>query len=366
MMASSKSIPKLVELIKSSRPIVHKSANFKPKLMEHICQKHKLVSFPTEKPKSISHVGGDRSYMLVGSLAKLERALMKWTMNELVAKYNFIPVVVPNILHDDIIERCGFPTKSERSQVYKISGNNVDSILDENDHKRISNPDTTHSCIAGTSEFALVSTHIGDTISSEELPKKYCALSTCYRAETSSTSSEWGLYRAHYFKKVEMVALTMPDGSHDMQEYFLNIEKDLFNQLNLEYKVLDMPEDDLGLSASRKYDIEAWMPGRSRFGELSSTSNCEDYQSSRLNIQYQKIGENNGQLKVDSGFVHTINGTACSSLRTLIALIEQHQTEDDEIMIPEPLVPYMDGVYKLPLEDDTYLLKNIDLYPDEY
>lgn len=365
-MASSKSGPKLIELIKSSAPLIPRSKNFKPKLMEHVCQKHKLLSIASDKPKSISHVGGDRSYMLVGSLAKLERALMKWAINELVTKYEFIPVVVPNILHDDIIERCGFPTRSERSQVYKISGNNVNSILDDNDHKRINSDNTSHACIAGTSEFALVSTHIGDTISSQELPKKYCSLSTCYRAETSSTSSEWGLYRAHYFTKVEMVALTMPDKSSEMQENFLSIEKDLFRQLGLEFRVLDMPEDDLGLSASRKYDIEAWMPGRNRFGELSSTSNCQDYQSSRLNIRYQKICEHDGQLKVDSGFVHTINGTACSSLRTLIALVEQHQTKDGEIMLPKSLIPYMGGVDKLPTKADTHLLRNIDLYPEEY
>lgn len=363
-MASSKPVPKLIELIRSS-PLVTRSSNFKPKLMEHICQKHKLVSIASSSPKSISHVGGDRSYMLVGSLARLERALMRWTMNELFTKYEFVPVVVPNILYDNIIERCGFSTKSGRSQVYKISGNNVDSILDEDDHKRIANPNITHSCIAGTSEFALVATHIGDTISSQELPKKYCALSTCYRAETSSTSSEWGLYRAHYFTKVEMVALTMPYDSSNMQEYLINIQKDLFRQLNLEFKVLEMPEDDLGLSAYCKYDIEAWMPGRNRFGELSSTSNCKDYQSSRLNIKYQETGERDGQLVVNSGFVHTLNGTACSSLRTLIALVEQHQTEDGEIMIPDPLVPYMRGVNRLPTVDDKYMLRNIDLYPEE-
>lgn len=358
---ATKVTPRLVELVKPA--LGQQSANFKPQFMEHIAQKLKLLSIPTTLPRNVANVGGDRSYVLLGSLAKLERALMKWTMNELISKHGFRPVVVPNILHDHIIERCGFPTKSHRSQVYKISGTSEGSIFDE-DSNLISQGGKTNSCIAGTSEFALASIHIGDTIPHDELPKKYCATSRCYRAESSSTTSEWGLYRVHYFNKTEMFAYTMPDQSSQMHEEFLSIQKSLYNQLNLHYQVLDMPEDDLALSAKKKYDIEAWMGGRGRFGEISSTSNCEDYQSSRLNVTYSQMTEKDNQLVVDKGYVHTVNGTACSSIRTLIAIFEQHQTEDGRVEIPDVLVPYMSGAKYLPTQDDDRLLKEIDLYPE--
>lgn len=357
---TNKALPRLVELVRP--PIMKHQKDFPRKLMENILKKHKLLSIPTLCPKNVAVVGGERSYMLLGSLAKLERALTKWSINELIQKHKFTPVIVPNIIHDHIVEKCGFPTKSRRSQVYKISGNNQESILDENSTKTTSD-NRTHSCVAGTSEFALVSIHVSDLIPADKLPIRYCALSRCYRAETSSTTSEWGLYRVHYFNKVEMVALTVPERSSEMHEEFLAVQKDLFNQLGLHYQILDMPEDDLGLSASKKYDIEAWMDGRNRFGEISSTSNCRDYQASRLNIKYSKMLESDNELKVDTGFVHTVNGTACSTIRTLIAMVEQNQTESGRIDVPDPLLPYMGGIKSIPTSDDEKLLAEVDLYP---
>lgn len=358
---ASRTVPKLLELVRPAK-LVRNESKDQVKLMEHLCQEHKLLSMPTNSHKNVAHVGGEKSYMLLGSLAKLERALMKWSMNELIAKHNFKPVVVPNIIYDNIVDRCGFPTKSQRSQVFKIAANNEESILDENG-LRSNSDNRTHSCIAGTSEFALASIHIGDIIPSDELPKKYCAFSRCYRAETSNVASEWGIYRVKYFNKVEMVALTMPDRSEEMHNEFLEIQKDLFNQLELHYKVLEMPEDDLGLSAKKKYDIEAWLEGRKMYGEISSTSNCTDYQSSRLNVKYSKMFEQDGQLKVDSNFIHTVNGTACSSVRTMIALIEQHQTDEGSITVPLVLRPYMDGIERLPTKQDEILLKELEFYP---
>lgn len=357
-----KMVPRLIELIKPN-PKSPVNRNHKPMLMEHFGQKHKLLSIPTTASKNVAHLGGERSYVLLGSLAKLERALMRWTTDELVRRHKFTPVVVPNIMHDHIIERCGFPTKSIRSQVYKIAGTNEESILDGNSTK--SDDGKGRPCIAGTSEFALASIHIGDSIPYDELPKKYCAISRCYRAETSSTANEWGIYRVHYFNKVEMFAFTMPgDKSHEMHEEFLTIQKDLFNQLELHYQVLDMPEEDLGLSAKRKFDIEAWMEGRQRFGEISSTSNCEDYQSSRLNIRYSRMVECDNQLQIENEFVHTVNGTACSSIRTIIALCEQHQTEDGRVELPDVLTPYMNGIKSIPTDEDVTMLRDVDVYPE--
>lgn len=349
---------RLIELVKPKSS--HVNENFKRKLMEHLCKDHKLLSIPTRLPRNLSTVGGEKSYMLLGSLAKMERALMKWAMNELITKHRFTPVTVPNVIHDHIIERCGFPTKSTRSQVYKISASSEESILDEHETEP---EDENKSCLAGTSEFALASIHIGDTIPIEDLPKRYCAMSRCYRAETTNINSEWGLYRVHYFNKVEMFGLSMPEESSEMHEQFLQIQKDLFTQLDLHFRILDMPQHDLGLSAKKKYDIEAWMGGRERFGEISSTSNCDSYQAQRLNIKYSRMVERDNQLDLDSDFVHTVNGTACSSIRTLIALIEQHQDENGKVNIPDCLIPYMNNITSIPTEDDRRLLENVNLYP---
>lgn len=349
-------LPKLLQHVKPS-PV--KNVDFKCLFTEHLCKQGKILSLPTKSLKNPSWVGGDRSYMLLGSLAKLEQALMNWSMDELIRKYDFTPVTVPNIIYDRIIESCGFPTSTARSQVYKLTGGN-------RSRKSLTEPsgDRDQSCIAGTSEFALAAIHIGDKIAHEELPKRYCALSRCYRAETSRSKSEWGLYRVHYFNKVEMFSFCMPDASGAMHDEFLSIQCDLFNQLGLEYQVLDMPKEDLGASASKKYDIEAWLSGRQSFGEISSTSNCEHYQSSRLNIKYSKMVEEDDQLKMESDFLHTVNGTACSSVRTILAICEQHQTASGRVDVPEPLRPYMNGVEHIPTDRDSHLLAEVDLYPE--
>lgn len=342
--------PKLLDLVKRTSGI---DGNFKRTLAEHLCRQYKLLSLPSNKPRNIGWVGGDRSYMLIGSLARLERALMTWSMHELVKNHGFTPVVVPNIIYNHIIDGCGFPTTTDRSQVYKISGSNrVEASIEKKQS-------SSQPCIAGTSEFALAALHIGDTITSEELPKRYCAMSRCYRAETSRTSSEWGLYRVHYFNKVEMFGFCMPDQSDELHDELLGIQRSLFDQLELEYKVLDMPEDDLGLSASKKYDIEAWMSGRQRYGEISSSSNCREYQASRLGIRYSRMLEQDGQLQVDTNFLHTVNGTACSSIRTILALCEQHQNQDGTVTIPKPLQPYMNGDVKFPTQKDLESLSFI-------
>lgn len=325
---------------------------------EQLFKQKKILSLPSKAPKNPSWVGGDRSYMLLGSLAKLERALMSWSMDELNQKYSFTPVIVPNIIHGRIIEACGFPTDSSRSQVYKLYGNNNERKQQQRS-KEVEQP-----CIAGTSEFSLAAMHIRDTIPSEELPKRYCAMSRCYRAETSRSGTEWGLYRVHYFNKVEMFGFSMPEESNNLHQEFLSIQCDLFDQLELEYQVLDMPKDDLGASASRKYDVEAWMNGRQSFGEISSTSNCEKYQSSRLDIKYSKMVEEEDQLKIESDYLHTVNGTACSSIRTILAICEQHQTESGEVVIPGPLRSYMNGIERIPTERDEHLLAEIELFPE--
>lgn len=341
-----KSVAKLIQIIKPNLAAIYDGSATRL-TMEQFATKHQLLEIADTSPFNVGILGGEKSYAFRGNLALLERALTRWTMNELITKFSFTPTIVPNILYDDIIERCGFPTKSVRNQVYKIAGSSNESILNK-DPLTTESSNKTHTCIAGTSEFALASIHIGDTIPADELPKRYCALSRCYRAETSHISTESKLYRVHYFNKVEMFTFVDPSKSEKTLLEFVDIQKHLFDQLELHYRVLDMPEEDLGLSAKKKIDIEAYMDARGRFGEISSASNCEDYQSSRLNIKYSKMVEKDDELQVETNYVHTINATACATTRLLIALIEQRQTMDGKFIVPQALTSYMHGIKELP------------------
>lgn len=172
-------------------------------------------------------------------------------------------------------------------------------------------------CLSGTSEMALAGYFSGKVLNKNDLPKKVMAVSRCFRAEAANTRDDKNLYRVHCFTKVEMFCVCLPNDSNAILEQFREIQCRLFERLDLNFKLYDMPINDLGAPAYRKYDIEAWMPSRNSFGEISSTSNCTDYQSKRLNIYY----EDNG----NKYHVHTVNGTACAIPRMIIALLEQNQ-----------------------------------------
>ncbi|XP_046639176.1 serine--tRNA ligase, mitochondrial-like isoform X2 [Daphnia pulicaria] len=241
--------------------------------------------------------------------------------------YGDTPHVVetPDLLHSRLIESCGMDTKSERTQVYKLEPKFYGDI-----------------CLSGTAEMALASYFTGSAVPVSELPIKMAAVSRCYRAETSNVQEERGIYRVHQFTKVEMFGVTSGEAaaSDALLEEFVAIQKELFSSLGLHYQLLDMPLHELGAPAYRKFDIEAWMPGRNMYGEISSASNCTDYQARRLNIQ-----------SIDSSdtrrFVHTVNGTACAVPRTLIALLETHQQSNGEVIIPAVLQPYLNGMERL-------------------
>lgn len=242
-----------------------------------------------------------------------EHALVKYTIDRLVAS-NFELISVPDLLPASVIEGCGFSTRGERSQVYKLNHGDL--------------------CLSGTSEMALAAYFANRTIPRREAPVKKIAFSRCFRAETSGLQEERGIYRVHQFNKVEMFTVTHKDDSEAVLEEFKNIQIDLFNGLGLHFKVLDMPPHELGAPAYRKYDIETYMVGRAMWGEISSCSNCTDYQARRLNM---KIIEEDGT----ESFAHTVNGTACAVPRMLIALIETYQTAKGSVMIPEALIPYL-------------------------
>lgn len=220
-------------------------------------------------------------------------------------------------------------TEGERNQVYRLVPSNL--------------------CLSGTSEMALAGYFAGSRI--KDLPVKVTAVSKCFRAESSNIREERGIYRVHQFTKVEMFSVCRPSDSAAILDEFKEIEVKLFKNLGLHFKLLDMPPFELGAPAYRKYDIEAWMPARKIWGEISSCSNCTDYQSRRLNIRVDDTDE----------FAHTVNGTACAIPRMLIAIIESFQCEDGSISIPKPLQHFMkkDKIVKKKILPELKLIKNL-------
>lgn len=265
----------------------------------------------------LGHTCGHKSYYFWGGLAELEEALIKYTVDTLLPK-GFQFISVPDILSSDILSSCGMIVNSDRTQIYS---------LDSHHH----GPDLY---LSGTAEMSLAGL-LRDTVHPKsKLPIKLAAVSRCYRAETSNILEERGIYRVHQFTKVEMFVVSTPEESDNMLEVIRMIQEELFKPMGFYMKVLDMPPHELGAPAYRKYDIEAFMPGRKTFGEISSCSNCTDYQSRRLNIKYHDKSLN---------YVHTLNGTACAVPRMLIALLETHQDPKGKIFIPDVLQPYMNG-----------------------
>ncbi|KAF5300806.1 hypothetical protein FQR65_LT09109 [Abscondita terminalis] len=288
-----------------------KEFSFNPREFYEITKRLHLV-----RTDQLGNVVGNRCYYLMGDMALLEQALIKYTVSKLLEQ-SFQLISVPDILHRDIIEGCGLNTTGGRTQVYTL-----DNVKHGEDL-----------CLSGTSEMSLASLYINKVLAEKDLPIKLAAVSRCYRAEASSISDERGIYRVHQFTKVEMFAISKSEDSDNVLEEFRTIEENNFASLGLHFKTLDMPPHELGAPAYRKYDIEAWLPGRNIFGEISSCSNCTDYQSRRLNIKYRQ----GDVLK----YAHTLNGTACAIPRMLIAITETFQTDKGVIEIPEVLQKYM-------------------------
>ena len=276
-----------------------------------------------EKWDWIDFQGGARTtgagfYFLKGDLVRLDLAIQQHAVNELV-KRGFTPMITPDLAQDSILEGIGFMPRGPETQVYSIENSNL--------------------CLIGTAEITLGGLFSGETLSEEQLPLKLCGISHCYRTEAGAAGrASRGLYRVHQFTKVEMFAFTLPDQSDAMHEELRAIECELFDSLEIPYRVVDTATGDLGGPAYRKYDLEAWMPGRGEageWGEVTSTSNCTDYQARRLNIRFKRKDVKGTQ------FVHTLNGTAFALSRALISVLENHQQHDGSVTIPEALRPYM-------------------------
>jgi seryl-tRNA synthetase len=265
-------------------------------------------------------VAGQKFYFLKNEGALLEMALVQYAMQALIAE-GFTPVITPDLARVDVLEGIGFQPRdnAETRQVYTIA----DSDL----------------CLIATAEITLGGMHKDEIFDEAKLPLKYVGLSHCFRTEAGAAGRDTrGLYRVHQFTKVEMFAFCTPDQSEAIHKDLLRIEEKVFQGLGLPYHVIDTCTGDLGGPAYRKYDLEAWMPGRGtagEYGEVTSTSNCTDFQSRRLNVRYRPTGHKGTR------FVHTLNGTAVACTRAMIAILENNQQADGSVVVPPVLRPWV-------------------------
>jgi seryl-tRNA synthetase len=241
---------------------------------------------------------------------RLELALVQWTLTLLDGK-GFTPVVPPVLVREEALFGTGFLPDTEQ-QIYRVPDDDL--------------------FLVGTSEVPLASLHAGEILPPGSLPGRYAGFSSCFRREAGAAGKDTqGIFRVHQFDKVEMFEFVEPEESPAEHERLLAIEEEILQALEIPYRVVNIAVDDLGNSAAKKYDLEAWLPGQGRFRELTSCSNTTDYQARRLNIRYRP-GEG-----APPRHVHTLNGTAVAVGRTIIAIAENHQREDGTVEIPAVL-----------------------------
>lgn len=263
-------------------------------------------------------VAGHGFYFLKNEAVLLELALQRYALDLLMAE-GFTPTITPDLAKNEILQGTGYIPRGPETQIYSIADSDLSLVA--------------------TAEITLGGLLSEEILEAEQLPIKVCGISHCYRTEAGAHGrATRGLYRVHQFTKVEMFAFTLPEQSDAMLDYFCELECRLFDGLGIAYRVVDTATGDLGGPAYRKFDLEAWMPGRGEageFGEVTSTSNCTDYQARRLAIRYRNKGEKG------THFVHTLNGTAIAISRGLIAVIENYQQAHGTVVVPEALRKYM-------------------------
>ncbi|KAG5065838.1 hypothetical protein AAZX31_04G097000 [Glycine max] len=310
------------------RKMVGSSPKFSFPVKDHLQLGKELDLFDFD---AAAEVSGSKFYYLKNEAVLLEMALVNWTLSE-VMKRGFTPLTTPELVRSSVVEKCGFQPRANNTQIYSIADSDQ--------------------CLIGTAEIPVGGLHMDSILSDSLLPLKYVAFSHCFRTEAGAAGTATrGLYRVHQFSKVEMFIFCRPEESEHYHQELITIEEDLFSSLGLHFKTLDMASEDLGAPAYQKFDVEAWMPGLERFGEISSASNCTDYQSRRLGIRYRPASEAQAtSAKKSKGnlappqFVHTLNATACAVPRMIICLLENYQQEDGSVLIPEPLRPFMGGL----------------------
>jgi seryl-tRNA synthetase len=263
-------------------------------------------------------VTGPKFYFLKNEAVLLDLALQRFALDILMEE-GFTPVVTPDLARRSVVDAMAFSPRGPETQIYSIEGADLDLI--------------------GTAEITLGGLHADAILDEDELPKKFAGISHCFRTEAGAAGRESkGLYRVHQFTKVEMFAFARPEDSEALHADLLRIEERIFQALEVPYRVVDIATGDLGAPAYRKYDIEAWLPGRGDggdYGEVTSTSNCTDFQARRLRTRFRRKGTKRNEL------VHTLNGTAVAISRTLIAILENHQRADGSVAIPAALQRYV-------------------------
>jgi seryl-tRNA synthetase len=271
---------------------------------------HQELAGPRIDLERAARLSGSRFAYLRGDLVLLELALVQWAMAKLRG-HGFEPVIPPVLVREEALYGTGFLPDTEQ-QIYRLADDDL--------------------YLVGTSEVALASLHAGEIL--EELPRRYAGFSSCFRREAGAAGKDTrGIFRVHQFDKVEMFSFVAPEESPAEHERLLAIEEEILQELEIPYRVVDIAVDDLGASAARKFDCEAWMPGQARFREVTSTSNTTDYQARRLEIRHRRAGSGASRR---TEVVHTLNGTAVT-WRHLIALLENGQREDGAIALPEAL-----------------------------
>jgi seryl-tRNA synthetase len=257
-------------------------------------------------------VSGSRFGYLLGPLVRLEFGLVNYAFDRL-EPHGFTPVVPPVLVREMALYGTGF-FPGDREQVYSLPDDDLYLI--------------------GTSEVALAAMHADEILDAEVLPLRYAGFSTCFRRESGTYGKDTrGIFRVHQFDKVEMFSFVDPDTAGDEHDFLLAREEELVQGLGIPYRVVNIAAGDLGASAAKKYDIEAWFPGQGRYREITSTSNTTDYQARRLRIRYR--AEEGNEL------VYTLNGTAIAMARWLIAIVENYQQPDGTIVVPEALRKYV-------------------------
>ena len=295
---------------------------FTPK--DHVALSEDLDLIDFERGTKVS---GAKFYYLKNELALLSLALNRYVL-DIVMKHGFKFMITPDVARNSIIEGLGFNPRGESSQVYQLENEDLGLV--------------------GTSEITLGGYHSEEVLSAEKLPIKYVGLSHCFRTEAGAYSKfSKGIFRVHQFEKIEMFIYSDPDQAENLHQEMLEIEKEIFSGLGIPFRVIDHCTADLGAPSYRTFDLEAWLPGKPNkdggtgdWAEITSTSNCTDYQSRSLNIKFvNKEGKKE--------LVYTLNGTAIALPRALIAIMENYQQADGSINIPEVLIQFMNGIEKI-------------------
>ena len=289
--------------------------DFKPKDHVQLGEALGLIDFDRG-----TKVSGPKFYYLKNEAVFLEQALIMYALNVL-RKHNFTTFITPDVAKQEILQGIGFNPRGNESNVYCIEDEGT--------------------CLVATAEITLGGYHSGEILDKSKLPLFYCGLSHCFRREAGAAGHfSKGLYRVHQFDKVEMFVYSLPEESDKIHEQLRLIEEEIFTGLGIPFRVVDTCTGDLGAPAYRKWDLEAWMPGRADeehpegdWGEVTSTSNCTDYQARRLNVKYR---DDDGKNK----YVHMLNGTAIAVGRAMLAILENYQNADGSVTIPPALVPF--------------------------